>query len=137
MPGTAAHPTRSAAAVVLHFHLSDTALTAGHGVVRPEHARTISLDQLRTWLTETGCRVSVRPILDPAGLTAVYAQRDPAADAKGDVRRRPGRGLPVRSRRAPSPRPRPLRPHVPPDRTTSNTLNEKKKKHLKTKQKQR
>ena len=63
--------------VVLHFHLSDDAVTEGHGVVRPEHGEPTSLEQLRAWLTETGCPVTVRPVLDPAGTAAVDAYETP------------------------------------------------------------
>jgi len=63
--------------VVLHLHLSDVALADGHGVVRPEDGEPISLQQLRTWLAETGCAVTVRPVLDPASVAAVDAYETP------------------------------------------------------------
>lgn len=63
--------------VVLHFHLSDTSVLAGHGVVRPEHGEPTTLQQLRTWLAETGCAVTVRPVLDPAAVAAVDAYETP------------------------------------------------------------
>lgn len=63
--------------VVLHLHLSSTALADGHGVVRPEHGEPTSLEQLRSWLAETGCAVTVRPVLDPADLAAVDAYETP------------------------------------------------------------
>ena len=63
--------------VVLHVHLSDTAVAVGHGVVRPEHGEPTSLDQLRSWLAETGCSVTVRPVLDPADVAAVDAYETP------------------------------------------------------------
>jgi hypothetical protein len=63
--------------IVLHFHLSDTATATGHGVVRPEHGEPTSLQQLRTWLAETGCPVTVRPVLDPADLAPVDAYETP------------------------------------------------------------
>ena len=52
---------------VLVFHLSDAAISRGHGMVRPEHGEAISLEELRGWLAETGCaspcgRWSTRPI---------------------------------------------------------------------------
>ena len=41
--------------VVLHFHLSDTAIRTRSGLVRPEYGTANTLNQLREWLTETGC----------------------------------------------------------------------------------
>ena len=63
--------------VVLHFHLSSAAVALGHGVVRPEHGEPTSLEQLRSWLAETGCPVTVRPVLDPAATAAVDAYETP------------------------------------------------------------
>jgi hypothetical protein len=57
--------------VVLHFHLSDTAIRTQNGLVRPEHGPSHTLTQLREWLTETGCPVTVQPVLDPADVAAV------------------------------------------------------------------
>ena len=80
--------------VVLHFHLSDTALTAGHGVVRPEHDGPTSLDQMRAWLAETGCPVTVRPVLDPAGLAAVDAYETPLLMREALLARNPAEVFP-------------------------------------------
>lgn len=52
--------------VVLHFHLSEEAIRSGHGVVRPEHGEVITLNQLREFLRDAGCRVTVQPVIDPA-----------------------------------------------------------------------
>ena len=52
--------------VVLYFHLSDDALAAGSGVVRPEHGNPLTLGQLHAFLADTGCAVTVRPVVDPA-----------------------------------------------------------------------
>lgn len=71
-------PARTATPqLVLHFHLSETTIAAAHGVVRPEHGDPTSLQQLRTWLVDTGCRVTVRPVLDPADVAAVDAYETP------------------------------------------------------------
>ena len=51
--------------VVLHFHLSDTAIRTRHGLVRPEYGAAHTLNQLQEWLTDTGCPVTVQPVLDP------------------------------------------------------------------------
>jgi hypothetical protein len=45
--------------VVLYFHLSDAAISAGSGLVRPEHGDPQTLDQLQEWLAEGGVRWSV------------------------------------------------------------------------------
>lgn len=63
--------------VVLHFHLSDTAVGTGHGVARPEDGEPTCLQQLRAWLADTGCAITVRPVLDPAGVAAVDAYETP------------------------------------------------------------
>lgn len=52
--------------VVLHFHLSDTAIRTRSGLVRPEYGTANTLAQLRDWLADTGCPVTVQPVLDPA-----------------------------------------------------------------------
>ena len=77
VPAPAPRSTDLLPRVVLHFHLSDATLTQGHGVVRPEHGEPTSLQQLRAWLAETGCRVTVRPVLDPAGTAAVDGYETP------------------------------------------------------------
>ena len=51
--------------VVLHLHLTDSSLRAGDGLVRPEHGDPLTLDQAREWLADTGCHVTVRPVVDP------------------------------------------------------------------------
>jgi len=65
--------------VVLHFHLSDSAVRTGQGLVRPEHGDVQTLQQLRDWLTETGCQVQVRPVVDPAESAAVDGYETPAS----------------------------------------------------------
>lgn len=76
-PADLTHAAAVVPGVVLHFHLSDSAVDGGHGVVRPEHGEPTSLQQLRTWLAETGCHVTVRPVHDPAGMAAVDAYETP------------------------------------------------------------
>ena len=80
--------------VVLHFHLCDTAITSGHGVVRPEHDGPTTLDQLRAWLAETGCRVTVRPVLDPAGTAAVDGYETPLLLREALLARNPAEVFP-------------------------------------------
>ncbi|MGI3786378.1 MAG: DUF222 domain-containing protein [Janthinobacterium lividum] len=63
--------------VVLHLHLSDSTLRAGDGLVRPEHADPLTLDQLREWLADTGCHVTVRPVVDPVETAPVDAYEIP------------------------------------------------------------
>ncbi len=80
--------------VVLHFHLSDTAVVTGHGVVRPEHGEPTSLQQLRTWLAEVGCAVTVAPVLDPAAVAAVDAYETPVRLREGLLARHPAEVFP-------------------------------------------
>jgi hypothetical protein len=57
--------------VVLYFHISETSIRDGGGLVRPEHGDPLTLIQLRDWLGETGCPVQVRPIRVPADIEPV------------------------------------------------------------------
>jgi len=57
----------------LHVHLSDTAVRTRSGLVRPEYGTANTLHQLREWLTDTGCPVTVQPVLDPADVAPVDA----------------------------------------------------------------
>jgi len=82
--GSAAHPAalaRLARAarprVVLHLHLSDATVRAGDGLVRPEHGEALTLIQVREWLADTGCTVTVRPVVDPVVTAAVDAYEVP------------------------------------------------------------
>ena len=93
-PGRASRAADLLPRVVLHFHLAESALAAGHGVVRPEHDGPTSLDQLRAWLTETGCPVTVRPVLDPAGLAAVDAYETPLLMREALLTRHPAEVFP-------------------------------------------
>ena len=63
--------------VVLHFHLSDTAIRTRSGLVRPEYGPAQTLGQLRDWLADTGCPVTVQPVLDPADVAPVDAYEIP------------------------------------------------------------
>ncbi|GAB2580433.1 HNH endonuclease signature motif containing protein [Microlunatus antarcticus] len=74
---TAADLRRLRPRVVLHLHLTDGALRAGDGLVRPEHGDPLTLDQAREWLTDTGCHVTVRPVVDPVETAPVDAYEIP------------------------------------------------------------
>ena len=63
--------------VVLHLHLSDATLRAGEGVVRPEHGEALTLQQVRDWLGDTGCSVTIRPVVDPVATAPVDAYEVP------------------------------------------------------------
>ncbi len=52
--------------VVLHFHLAEAALSEVGALIRPEQGPALSLDQLHEFLSDTGCRVTVRPVVTPA-----------------------------------------------------------------------
>ena len=53
---------------MLYFHLAESAVRDGHGLVRPEHGDILTLTQLRDFLTDTGCQLVVKPVLDPAAI---------------------------------------------------------------------
>ena len=76
-PPTRAQLRVGRARVVLHYHLSDAAVRAGHGTVRPEHSEALTLDQLQQWLADTGCPVTVRPTFDPADVAPVDSYEIP------------------------------------------------------------
>jgi hypothetical protein len=64
--------------VVLHFHLSEAALSAGHALVRPEDGGPLTLDQLVEFLGSTGCQVRIQPVLDPTEIAPVDGYEIPA-----------------------------------------------------------
>ena len=76
-PPTPAQVRAGRPRVVLVFHLSYAAIRRGHGLVRPEDGEPLSLDQLQAWLAETGCAVTVRPVLDPADVAPIDAYEIP------------------------------------------------------------
>jgi hypothetical protein len=57
--------------VVLHFHLSDAALGAGHALVRCEDGGPLTLEQLVELLGRTGCQIRIQPVLDPTEVAPV------------------------------------------------------------------
>jgi hypothetical protein len=63
---TAARPR-----VVLHFHLAEAALRAGHAVVRPEAGGPLTLDELVEFLGRTGCQIRIQPVLDPTAVAPI------------------------------------------------------------------
>jgi hypothetical protein len=71
--------------VMLHIHLSQEALLAsvangagrlgasglGGGVARMEEVGPVTLEQVRRFLGETSCKVTVQPVIDPVDVSAV------------------------------------------------------------------
>ena len=82
--------------VVLVFHLSDAAISRGHGMVRPEHGDPLSLDQLQAWLAETGCARDRAAGGRPGRSGPDRCLRDPAMDARRGPAAQPRRRVPVR-----------------------------------------
>ena len=76
-PPTPAESRAARPRVVLVFHLADAALRASRGLVRPEHGEAIALNQLKAWLADTGCAVTVRPTWRPAEEAPVDAYEIP------------------------------------------------------------
>lgn len=64
--------------VVLYFHLAEAALSEVGGLVRPEHGEPLSLDQLHEFLADTGCKITVRPVITPADTAPVDGYEIPA-----------------------------------------------------------
>ena len=76
-PRTERDLRRARPRVVLHLHLSDSSLRAGDGLVRPEHGDALTLAQVHEWLSDTGCAVTVRPVVDPVETSPVDAYETP------------------------------------------------------------
>ena len=57
--------------VVLHFHLSEAALRAGHPVVRPEAGGPLTLEELVQFLGRSRCQVRIQPLLDPTAVAPI------------------------------------------------------------------
>ncbi len=57
--------------VVLHFHLSEAALRAGHAVVRPEDGGPLTLEELVEFLGRSRCQVRIQPVLDPTEVAPI------------------------------------------------------------------
>ena len=57
--------------VVLHFHLSQAALGAGHPVVRPQDGGPLTLDELLEFLRRSQCQIRIQPLLDPTEVAPV------------------------------------------------------------------
>ena len=64
-------PSAARPRVVLHFHLSEAALGAGHVLVRPEDGGPLTLDELVEFLGRTGCQVRIQPVVDPTEVAPV------------------------------------------------------------------
>ncbi|HWJ54430.1 MAG TPA: hypothetical protein VNT24_13725 [Propionibacteriaceae bacterium] len=76
-PPTAAQLRAGRPKVVLVYHLADAAIRRGHGLARPEHGEAVTLSELRKWLADTGCPVTVRPVLDPADTAPIDSYEIP------------------------------------------------------------
>jgi hypothetical protein len=70
---TAARPR-----VVLHFHLAEAALRAGHALVRPQDGGPLTLDQLVEFLRRSQCQVRIQPVLNPTAVAPVDSYEIPA-----------------------------------------------------------
>ena len=62
--------------VVLHVHLTDQTLRAGHGVVRSPDG-PITVEQLRRFLVQTDANITVQPVIDPAETASADAYEIP------------------------------------------------------------
>ena len=61
---------------ILHVHLTDQTLRAGHGVVRSPDG-PITVEQLRRYLVQTDANITVRPVIDPAETASADAYEIP------------------------------------------------------------
>jgi len=79
--------------VMLHIHLSEEALLSYHngklgiagGVCRLEGVGPITLGQVRRFLRDTGCDVTVQPVIDPQERPSSRQLRNSATDPGGHV----------------------------------------------------
>jgi hypothetical protein len=76
-PPTAASWRAARPRVVLHYHLADASIRRGVGVVRPERGEVITLKELRDWLGQTGCAITIRPVIDHASTAPIDAYEIP------------------------------------------------------------
>jgi hypothetical protein len=76
-PQTTAQLRAGRPKVVLVYHLADAAIRRGHGVARPEHGEAATLSELREWLADTKCSITVRPVVDPAEGASIDAYEVP------------------------------------------------------------
>jgi hypothetical protein len=83
--------------VTLVFHLSDAAVRDGHGTVRPEHGDPQTLAQLHGFLADTGCQVTVRPVIDPAEAAPIDGYEIPHRIRAAVRLRHPGETFPYGS----------------------------------------
>jgi hypothetical protein len=65
------HASAARPRIILHFHLSEAALGAGHAVVRPQDGGPLTLDELVEFLGRTGCQVRIQPVLDPTEVAPI------------------------------------------------------------------
>jgi hypothetical protein len=96
-PPRAHDPKVSRPRVTLVYHLSDAAVRDGWGAVRPEEGEAQTLAQLHVFLADTGCQVTVRPVIDPAATAPIDGYEIPHR-VRGAVRlRHPGEVFPYGS----------------------------------------
>ena len=84
------HPRRRVAGrqkAVLYVHLSQDAVAGGTGVARIEGVGPVVGDQVRSWLSR--CDVTVKPVLDLAGVAPVDAYEIPDAMREAVIMRSP------------------------------------------------
>ena len=75
-PLTAAQLAACAPSVVMHVHLTDHTLRAGHGVVRTDDG-PVTLEQLQRFLMQHDANVTIRPVTDPAAAASADAYEIP------------------------------------------------------------
>ena len=75
-PLTHAQLVACAPTVVMHVHLTDDTLRAGHGVVRTD-AGPITLEQLQRFLIQHDAKITIRPVTDPAAAASADAYEIP------------------------------------------------------------
>ena len=61
---------------ILHVHLTDQTLRAGHGVVRSPDG-PITVEQLRRFLVQSDANITIQPVLDPAATASADAYEIP------------------------------------------------------------
>jgi hypothetical protein len=75
-PLTPAQLAACAPTVVMHVHLTDDTLRAGHGVVRTDTG-PITLEQLQRFLIQHDAKITIRPVTDPAATASADAYEIP------------------------------------------------------------
>jgi hypothetical protein len=76
-PPTAAELRAGRPKVTVVMHLADAVLRRRYGTARLQTGDMLTLPELHDWLADTGCHVTVKPVVDPADTAPIDAYEIP------------------------------------------------------------